>query len=160
MKSSQSPDWGWLLLVPFLCFVWHHESVQQKPEEKTKVVSASAEPGPSSVTDRKNPIKPTPENLAEAKKFFAYDCAMCHDASGDGKGELVTSMGLKMHDWHDPSALASMSDSEIFDIIVKGKGKMVGEGDRAPSEMVWKLVNYVRSFANKQTAGIPKAGAS
>jgi len=85
---------------------------------------------------------------------------MCHDANGEGKGELVGSMGLKMHDWHDPSVLASMPDGEIFDIIAKGKGKMAGEGGRASSEMVWMLVDYVRSCANKATASIPKAGAS
>ena len=160
MKFAQFPDLGGLLLVPFLCLVWHHNSVQQKPDQRPKETAASVEPAPSSATDRKNPVKPTPENLAEAKKFFTYDCAMCHDATGDGKGELVASMELKMHDWHDSSVLASMSDSEIFDIIAKGKGKMVGEGNRASSEMVWMLVNYVRSFANKATAGIPKTGAS
>ena len=29
---------------------------------------------------------------------------------------------------------------------------MTGEGDRVSSEMAWKLVNYVRSFAKKDTA--------
>jgi hypothetical protein len=58
-------------------------------------------------------------------------------------------MSLKMIDWHEPATLAGLSDGEIFDIIVKGKGKMEGEGDRVKDEMVWKLVNYVRSFAKK-----------
>lgn len=83
---------------------------------------------------------------------------MCHDASGDGKGDLVASMGLKLKDWRESSAFAEMSDAELFEIIAKGKGKMVGEGDRASSDMVWKLVNYVRSLAKKETAAVPKTG--
>jgi hypothetical protein len=160
MKFSKLPGLPALLLVPFLALVWHHNTIQQKSDQRTKEVAASAKATPSRVTGQENPIKPTPENLAEAKKFFAYDCAMCHDPTGEGKGELVASMGLKMHDWHDSSVLASMSDREIFDIIEKGKGKMDGEGNRASSEMVWMLVNYVRSFANKAVASIPKTGAS
>jgi mono/diheme cytochrome c family protein len=159
MKFS-FPALAGLLLVPFLCLIWHQNSFQQKPQEKPKEAAASAEPTQAGASERKNPVKPTPENLAEAKKFFGYDCAMCHGAAGDGKGELVASMGLKMSDWHDASTLAAMSDGEIFDLIVKGKGKMIGEGDRVSSEMAWKLVNYVRSLAKKETTAVPKAGAA
>ena len=38
---------------------------------------------------RTNPVKPTPEGLAAARRVFGYDCAMCHGAQGDGKGDLV-----------------------------------------------------------------------
>lgn len=150
------PALGGFLLVPFLCLVWQQNSFQQKSQQVPKESAASSEQPQS----RKNPVKPTPENLAEAKKFFGYDCAMCHGAAGDGKGDLAASMGLKMNDWHDTSTLAAMSDGEIFDLIVKGKGKMIGEGDRVSEETAWKLVNYVRSFAKKETPAPPKTGAS
>ena len=51
---------------------------------------------------------------------------MCHGEQGDGKGEVVESMKLTMRDWHDPAALAGITDGEIFYIITKGKGKMMG----------------------------------
>ena len=108
----------------------------------------------------RNPIKPTPENLADAKKFFGYDCAMCHGAAGDGKGDLAKSMDLKMNDWRDSSKLTALSDVEMFDLIVKGKGRMVGEGDRYPAETVWKLVNYVRTFAKNEAAAVPEKSSS
>lgn len=151
---------GGFLLVPSLCLFGYHNSFQQKPQEKPKEAAGTAEPAQSGAAERKNPVKPTAENLAEAKKFFGYDCAMCHGAAGDGKGELVTSMELKMNDWRDAATLAAMSDGNIFEIIVKGKGKMLGDGDRASNEMVWKLVNYVRALANKESASVPKTGAS
>jgi mono/diheme cytochrome c family protein len=149
MKLS-IPALGGFLLVPCLCFAWHLNSPQQDQKEASQEATQSS-------TDRKNPIKPTPENLADAKKFFGYDCAMCHGAAGDGKGDLAASMGLKMSDWRDSSVITAMSDGEIFDVIVKGKGKMTGEGDRASNEKVWELVNYLRSFA-KNGAAAPKGG--
>src|SRR2546423_5916256 len=63
---------------------------------------------------RVNPVKSSPEGLAEARKMFGYDCAMCHGPKGDGKGDVVESMKLTMHDWHEPATLATISDGEIF----------------------------------------------
>jgi len=54
-----------------------------------------------------------------------------------------------MHDWRDPATLAGKTDGELFYIITKGKGKMIGEGDRAAETMRWNLVNLVRSYAKK-----------
>lgn len=102
--------------------------------------------------DRKNPVASTPEVLASAKKMFGYDCAMCHGAAGDGKGDMVESMKLTMKDWREPTTLRAISDGEMFEIIAKGKGKMTGEGDRLPADKVWGMVNYVRSLAKKGSA--------
>jgi cytochrome c5 len=99
--------------------------------------------------DKKNPVKPSPEGLAAARKVYGYDCAMCHGAKGDGKGDIVDSMKLTMHDWADPASMAGKTDGEIFYIITKGKGKMMGEGDRVPETMRWNLVNLVRSYSKK-----------
>jgi mono/diheme cytochrome c family protein len=153
------PPFGTFLLVPFLCATWILNSSQGKSQEKPAETAAAAEPMKSNA-ERKNPVKPTPQNLAEAKKFFGYDCAMCHGAAGDGKGDLAASMGLKMNDWRDSSRLAALPDGEMFDLIVKGKGKMIGEGDRYPAETVWELVNYARALAKKETAAAPKTGSS
>ena len=116
---------------------------QEKPAETPPPATAPA------AAKKDNPVKATPEVLAAAKKIFGYDCAMCHGANGDGKGELVESMKLKMKDWHEADALGGISDEEIFDLIVKGKDKMIGEGDRLAPAKVWGLVHYVRSFPKK-----------
>ena len=107
---------------------------------------------------KKNPVTPTPEGLAEARKLFGYHCAMCHNKDGDGKGELATEMKLELHDWRDGSTLEKMTDGELFFIISNGKGKMLGgEGDRTPEKIRWNLVNLVRSFSKKGAADKPKA---
>jgi mono/diheme cytochrome c family protein len=105
--------------------------------------------------DKKNPVKPSPEGLAAARKTYTYDCAMCHGPKGNGKGDVVESMKLTMHDWGDAAALEGKTDGEIFYIITKGKGKMMGEGDRLPETMRWNIVNLVRSYSKKDTGEKP-----
>jgi ribosomal protein L24E len=109
---------------------------------------------------RVNPVKSSAEGLAEARKVFGYDCDMCHGAKGDGKGEVVESMKLTMHDWRDPATLANMTDGEIFYIITKGKGKMMAEGERVPEKLRWNLVNLVRAMAAKGEAKSAAAAAN
>jgi mono/diheme cytochrome c family protein len=147
------------LLLPLLCAAGLLDSSQARSQGRPTETSVAAKPANSN-TEGKNPIKVTPESLADAKKFFGYDCAMCHGATGDGKGDLAKSMNLKMNDWRDSSKLSALSDVEILDLIVKGKGRMVGEGDRYPTEVVWELVNYVRTLDKKETAVAPKTGSS
>jgi hypothetical protein len=99
---------------------------------------------------KKNPIAPTPEGLAEARKLYGYHCAMCHNKNGDGKGDLAVEMKLDLHDWRDSSSIEKMTDGELFFIVSNGKGKMLGgEGDRTPEKVRWNLVNLVRSFGKK-----------
>jgi mono/diheme cytochrome c family protein len=99
---------------------------------------------------KKNPIAPTLEGLAEARKLYGYHCAMCHNKNGDGKGDLAVEMKLDLHDWRDSSSIEKMTDGELFFIVSNGKGKMLGgEGDRTPEKVRWNLVNLVRSFGKK-----------
>jgi mono/diheme cytochrome c family protein len=104
---------------------------------------------PPELVGKSNPVKPTAEGLAHARKTWGYDCAICHGATGDGKGEIAASMKAPMKDYTDPAALQGISDGELFYIIQKGKGEMPSEGDRAKPAEVWNLVSYVRSLAKK-----------
>ena len=105
---------------------------------------------PPDIAAQTNPVKPTPEQLAKAKKMYGYDCAMCHGADGTGKGDLAVQSKFTMKDWTDPAALKDMTDGEIFYIIQKGEGdNMPGEGDREKPEGIWTMVTIVRSFAKK-----------
>ena len=134
---------------------------QQSEQEKPKDDAPAAAPAAKSANaDRKNPVAPTAEGNAAAKKMFGYDCSMCHGANGDGKGDMVASMSLTMKDWREPASLSGVSDGEIFDIITKGKGKMTGEGDRLPPTQVWNMVNYVRSLAKKGAAAAAASDAT
>lgn len=98
--------------------------------------------------DTKNPVKPTPESQAKAKKVYTYDCAMCHNDNGDGKSDLAKDMSLTMTDLTDSKTLGGKSDADIYNLIKDGKGKMPPEGaSRAKPDELWNLVLYVRGLA-------------
>jgi mono/diheme cytochrome c family protein len=103
-----------------------------------------------------NPVKPSAESLARGKKDYGLDCAMCHGANGNGKGDLATDMKLNLKDYRDPASLKEVTDGEIFYIIKNGKGEMTGEGDRRKASELWDMVNYVRSLSRTphKSAGV------
>jgi mono/diheme cytochrome c family protein len=119
-----------------------------------------AAPAPSPapvVSNAKNPVKPTADSQARAKKMYSFDCMMCHGATGDGKTDLANDMKLTLADMTDPATLAGKSDGELFATIKNGKGKMPAEGDRAKSDEVWNLVLYIRGLSKDHPASAPAA---
>ncbi len=139
-----------ILLARFAIAYSEPNSMQEKPgSTEPKMTPEDAA--------KKNPVPPTPEGLAGARKLFGYNCAMCHGISGDGKGDLAADMKLELRDWRDPSSLEKITDGELFWIVSNGKGKMPGEGDRTPEKTRWNFVNLVRSFAKKGAGDKPKA---
>jgi mono/diheme cytochrome c family protein len=139
----------WTILVPG-AFVLASLGISYAKPNSTQEKPAAAEPKmtPEDAA-KKNPVPATPESLAEVRKLYGYNCAMCHGKTGDGKGDLAADMKLELRDWRDPATLEKMTDGELFWMISNGKGKMPGEGDRAPEKMRWNYVNLVRSFAKK-----------
>jgi len=145
---------GVVLLTGFSISTTQQQEKQEKSKENaaapaapTAVAATTDAAKPAAAAERKNPVKATPEGIAAVKKIFGYDCAMCHGPAGDGKGDVAASMNLTMKDWREAGLLAGISDGDMYDLIVKGKGKMIGEGDRLPPEKAWNMVHYVRSFA-------------
>ena len=136
-----------LFLSAVLLITFGAALAQQKENSQ-----AEQAPGPIPAEDaaKKNPVKPTAEGLAEARKLYGYHCAMCHGKDGDGKGDLADSMKLQLNDWRNPESISKYTDGALFYIITNGRGKMVGgEGDRTKEEVRWNLVSLVRSFGKK-----------
>src|SRR5258708_35370150 len=95
------------------------EKSQEKPKDNPP---PSADTAKTAGAEKKNPVAPTPEGLAGAKKIYGYDCAMCHGASGDGKGDLAGSMSLTLKDWLHPGALSGDSIGELTELCTHGNG--------------------------------------
>jgi len=134
------------LLILFLMGLtaWAQES-QPSP----KAAPPKADTIPVEAARQTNPVKPTAESIAQGKKWYGYDCAMCHGKEGDGKGDMAPDMKPKLGDFTDPATLKDKTDGELFYIIKNGKGQMPPEGDRLKPAELWNLVNYVRLFAKK-----------
>ncbi len=137
------------LVLPALLFFALALPAQQQPQTQPqpKVTTYSAIP----VQDAKaeNPVKPTPESIARAQKWWKLDCSMCHGKDGNGKGETAVDMKLQIADFTNPTTLKDRTDGEIFYIIKNGHQDMPPEGPRIKTEENWDLVNYVRSLSKK-----------
>jgi len=132
-----------LLLLAF----WAAPNPQQKPSHKP---AATAEPATIAVEPAR----------AGTKQMYKFDCAICHGETGNGKGELATSMSLTLDDWTNPATISGKSDQQLFDMIRKGKDKMPPEdASRAKDDEVRDLVKYIRSFAANAPASPAPAAA-
>jgi len=110
---------------------------------------------PADIGKMVNPVKPTAESLAQGKKYYGYDCAMCHGKLGDGKGDVAVDMKLTLSDFTNPGVLKNRTDGELFYIIKTGRGQMPPEGDRGNPKLLWDMVNYIRWLSNQKT-DLPK----
>src|ERR1700735_5403207 len=145
------------MLKPFLLFpmlaVLGASAFCQDTQSAPAASSAAAQAQfniPAEYVSKANPVKPTAESQARAKKMYGWDCAMCHGDNGDGKGDVAAEQKLTMRDYRDAASLKTMSDGEIFYIIQKGKGQMPAEGDRAKPDEIWNLVIYLRKMPRAQ----------
>ena len=79
--------------------------------------------------------------------LFKRQCAGCHGPDGSGK----TAMGrsFKMRDLKSED-VQKMHDSELNNIIAKGKGKMPAYGSRLKEEQIESLVRYIRQLAKNK----------
>ncbi|MGC2110051.1 MAG: cytochrome c [Candidatus Korobacteraceae bacterium] len=134
-------------LVLFLYVLSLGAQESQAPAHATTPSSSTI---PAEAVHQLNPVKPASESLAQGKKYYGYDCAMCHGDNGNGKGEVAISENLKIGDFSDAATLKDKTDGELFYIIKNGHGQMPPEGDRVKTTELWNMVNYIRSFSSKK----------
>jgi mono/diheme cytochrome c family protein len=138
------------LILSTLVLTGAFASPPQAQQSASPAPAAADAKIPLEAVNQVNPVKPSLESLARAKKIYGYECAACHGDDGSGAGDLAKNMKAKMADFRDPSALKGDTDGVLFYIIEKGKGEMEGEGPRLKPEDTWNLVNYLRSLSKGQ----------
>ena len=80
------------------------------PNSREAATSTSSPIPADAARQAETPVKPTPESIASGKKYYGYDCAMCHGANGDGKGDVAIDEKLKIGDFRDPATLKDKTD--------------------------------------------------
>jgi mono/diheme cytochrome c family protein len=95
-----------------------------------------------------NPVAPDARSLANGRKYYAINCAVCHGDKGVGDGP-ASKYGLPGINIVSPVTQAR-TDGYIFGMIRNGRGLMpnynrIEESDR------WDVVNYVRGLQGRHT---------
>lgn len=129
-------------------------AVPMPPMPEGTVARAGAPPPfPEDPTQLRSPLSPWPlagPALAEAASLFRIYCATCHGAEGRGNGPMAELLGVPVRDLTD-STVAELADGEIYTVITRGSGQMLGlrgliRGERER----WLLVGAVRAAAGRR----------
>lgn len=102
---------------------------------------------PPDARDTPNPIPAAPKSIQQGEMLYQSQCAMCHGATGDGKGDLAIQLKMEVPDFTDKYVQDERTDGEWFWLITHGHKRMPADGERLPPEMRWHMVNYIRTFA-------------
>ena len=81
---------------------------------------------------------------------YKAKCQSCHGAQGVPNPGIAKAMGVKPAS--DPS-VKSLSEAQMITDTTNGKGKMPAEAEgRAPNDVVWNLISYIRNMSKGQPA--------
>jgi hypothetical protein len=99
------------------------------------------------------PVPATLGLLTRGQERYAIHCAMCHGASGDGKGITTKYQMIGMANFHD-ARLVTMADGEIFNTITHGKNLMGAYGSTVNPDDRWAIIAYMRVLQRAHLATI------
>ena len=102
---------------------------------------------PQAEKNRTNPVPDVPEAIASGKALYTSQCAMCHGATGDGRGDLAVSMKWKIVPFNTAAWQGKRTDGELFYIMSQGHGDMPAE-KRLVDQNKWEIVRYVRTLGS------------
>ncbi len=91
------------------------------------------------------PFEITPQILHEGQEQYTIYCAMCHGATGDGRGMIPHRGFYPPPSYHIPR-LNDASDAYLFNVITNGYGTMFSHSDRVKPDDRWKIVAYIRAL--------------
>jgi mono/diheme cytochrome c family protein len=90
--------------------------------------------------------------LKRGEQRYNIHCAVCHGASGNGKGVtskygILAAFNFQQAGALDPNNVAAFrADGAIFDVITNGKGLMGGYGGNITLRDRWAIVAYIRAL--------------
>jgi mono/diheme cytochrome c family protein len=106
-------------------------------------------PVPAAAAAMKNPVKPTPDNLAAAHAIWVDKCANCHGEKGAGDGPEADMYTPAPAALNDAKMMNGMTDGEIFYKITEGRKPMPSFKKQLTDEERWELVNFTRTLVKK-----------
>jgi cytochrome c553 len=101
---------------------------------------------PAEMRERSNPLRVTPEVMAEARAHWADHCAGCHANDGSGDTPFGRNMFPRPPDMRRPLSQA-LSDGELYAIIQNGvrlSGMPAFGEPEGDDPQTWALVAFIR----------------
>ena len=138
-----------LLLAAFAWMCWfmtaHGFSAREKPTALEAALARRLRrlASPPDAGSLKNPLAPTPLNIAEARDHFADHCAICHANDGSGKSQIGEGLYPPAPDMRQGST-QDLTDGELFYIIKNGIRFTGMPGWGGDDEENWQLVLFIR----------------
>ncbi len=111
--------------------------------------------------NQQNPVAQNGRALAAGRDAYTGSCAVCHGATGDGRGVFGTATYPNATDLTSRDA-AEKSDGQTFWIIKNGLSftGMPGFADQYSDQDIWSLVTYVRALQNPSGAPAGSQGSA
>ncbi len=129
----------------------HHQEAQETPAAE-KPAPPPPLVIPEAEKNRKNPAKASRTSVGLGRNLFSSQCAMCHGAKGDGKGDLAVELAFQMPDFTHSEKRPKRTDGELYYIITHGHGEMPEQGERLRPKQKWNMINFIRSLASQESA--------
>ncbi len=109
---------------------------------------------PSHLLTKKNPHTSSAA-VRDGKELYhktskPFTCETCHGVKGDGLGDPGFKSTPAARNFTCKATMGSLSDGQLFWVIKKGSPatSMPGFGGNLSDDDIWKLVSYLRTFAN------------
>ncbi len=112
-------------------------------------------------------VRPGTAQLAEGQGIYLQQCAGCHGATGDGRGNFSAALLKPAPELNRAQALAQKNDTEIYAAVANGVAgtPMPSFARTLDEDDIWATVAYVRSLSlggedgSKLSAGSREAEA-
>ena len=92
-------------------------------------------------------LSTTTQAQSDAAKIYKANCVLCHSA--DGSGDNPTGKAMHAKDLRSDE-VQKQSDTELAEVIAKGRGKMPAFGAKIKPDDVKKLVAYLRELSKQK----------
>jgi hypothetical protein len=149
MNSKPIISWAWSAVLASVaclasCKGESQGTPEMRPPEQIGAPAVALPPDPSSA------------GLSEGHHYWRMKCVPCHGATGKGDGPAVKKLTNKPGDLTNPEFQKSLSDDDIYNIILYG-GPGVGKSIDMPSygdlqgrwDILGEIVKTIRGFAKK-----------